>query len=97
MTINNPYWDAVAAYVEPDDFGRLTVDWWKCLGDRRTDAPDRDEIVRRYACTITDPDSGFCRKPLRDDVGVQSVFLLRHRSGGQSPCVGSPPSDARAT
>jgi hypothetical protein len=55
-TINNPYWDAVHTYVTADRFdGAPVIDLWPL--DKPRSNVERTDMVKRYAWTITDPDT----------------------------------------
>lgn len=83
MINRNPYWDAVRDHVTIDTWygsrdgmpvvgglfdyrtpsGQLDIERWS------SEAPKRDELVRQYAWTITDPDTvAFVTKHSRDRI-----------------------------
>lgn len=67
VAVDNPYWDAIRDHVEPDDFwGHPTVGSMRRYRHGRSDidfdrwqreSPQRHDLVRRFAWTITDPDT----------------------------------------
>lgn len=63
IALDNPYWDAVKDHINPTGslWGTPEVGGMDAYGhdvDRWIrDAPKREELVKRYAWTITDPDT----------------------------------------
>jgi hypothetical protein len=72
VTINNPFWEAIKDYVEPDSFqgnpvvGEFRLD--RTVEENMACSPNRDRLVRKYCWTIPDPDT--------------VAFVAKHAQGG---------------